>query len=212
MRRTDNRRRGCVVAIAATLLIGGCTDNDATSNVGAGTNAASAVAPTGSPNAALSTSAAKLGFAFPALASPVPALEFAGGNGETIGLKNFRGKVVLLNLWATWCGPCRKEMPTLDRLQARLGGTEFEVVALSMDQAGLDVVRDFYREVGLKRLRIYIDPSAQPMFTLNLIGLPTTLLIDREGRELARLAGTKEWDSVEMVQLFRQIIERTRNK
>jgi thiol-disulfide isomerase/thioredoxin len=101
--------------------------------------------------------------------------------------------------------PCRKEMPTLDRLQARLGGKDFLVMALSIDRKGIEAVRDFYREVGVKNLAVYLDPSGKGSHGLAIPGVPTTLLIDREGREVARKMGEAEWDSAEMVAL----VERT---
>jgi len=112
---------------------------------------------------------------------------------------------VVLNVWATWCVPCRKEMPTLDRLQARLGGKNFLVVALSLDRKGVEAVRGFYQEVGVENLAIYVDPSGQGSHALAIPGVPTTLLIDQEGREVARKMGEAEWDSPEMVSL----VERT---
>ena len=137
---------------------------------------------------------------------PMPALVFQDGEGRMIELKNFRGKIVVLNLWATWCAPCRKEMPTLDRLQAQLGGINFEVVALSVDFSGAQVVRNFYRDFGIKHLRLYIDPSSRVLDQVKVLGLPATLLIDRNGRELGRLVGAAEWDSPEMLRLFRGLI------
>ncbi len=141
---------------------------------------------------------------------PVPALAFQDGNGQRLGLEAFRGKVVVLNVWATWCGPCRQEMPTLDHLQAKLGGPDLEVLALSVDQAGPKAVREFFQEIGIKRLRLYIDPSAETLNTLNILGLPTTLLIDREGRELGRLVGAATWDSATMSKFLQDAIERTK--
>jgi thiol-disulfide isomerase/thioredoxin len=136
---------------------------------------------------------------------PLPALPFADGDGKTLDLDAFRGKVVLLNIWATWCGPCRKEMPTLDRLQAGLGGPDFQVVALSIDRAGPDPVRKFYGEIGIRNLALYIDSSGRAATTLNAFGLPATLLIDRRGRELGRLIGPAEWDTPEMIDFIRGV-------
>lgn len=137
---------------------------------------------------------------------PMPALVFADGDGRTVRLKDFRGKVIVLNLWATWCAPCRKEMPTLDRLQAGLGGKDFEVVALSVDFTGLQGVRNFYRDFGIRHLRLFVDPSSRVLDQVNVLGLPSTLLIDRDGREIGRLVGAAEWDSPEMLRLFRGLI------
>jgi thiol-disulfide isomerase/thioredoxin len=130
---------------------------------------------------------------------PVPELQFTDGEGRPGALADFRGKVVLLNVWATWCLPCRKEMPTLDRLQASLGGPDFEVVALSIDRGGVEVVRKFYAEIGIQHLAIHNDTSGKAGFALATAGLPTTLLIDRQGQELGRLIGPAEWDAPDMV-------------
>ena len=135
---------------------------------------------------------------------PVPDLAFVDGAGDPRTLADFRGRAVLLNIWATWCVPCRKEMPTLDRLQAELGGSDFDVVALSIDRNGLDAVKPFYRELGLKSLGIYIDPSGKAARELGTLGVPTTLLIDRRSREVARKLGPEEWDSPEIIQRIRQ--------
>ncbi len=139
----------------------------------------------------------------------VPEIEFQDGDGKVRSLADFRGKVVLLNIWATWCGPCRREMPTLDRLQSKLGGTDFEVVALSIDRAGVDVVTKFYSEVGVVHLTRYVDSSGKAALQLSTVGLPTTLLIDREGREIGRLVGPAEWDTPKMVAFLRRHLSQT---
>lgn len=139
---------------------------------------------------------------------PVPELRFEDGDGRPLALAEFRGKVVLLNIWATWCGPCRAEMPTLDRLQATLGGPDFEVVALSIDRAGVDAVDRFYAQIGVKHLGRYIDVTAKTGRDLGAYGLPTTLLVDREGREIARHVGPAEWDTPSMTTFFREQLAR----
>ena len=136
---------------------------------------------------------------------PVPELRIQDDQGHDLTLADFRGRVALLNVWATWCVPCRQEMPTLDRLQARLGGKDFLVMALSIDRKGAEAVRGFYREVGVEKLAIYVDPSGKGSRSLAIPGVPTTLLIDRKGREVARKMGETQWDSPEMVSL----VERT---
>jgi len=130
---------------------------------------------------------------------PLPEIKFEDGNGDALTLADLRGKTVLLNIWATWCVPCREEMPTLDALEAELGGPGFEVVPLSVDRAGPEVVRKFYAEIGIEHLGLYIDASMRASFDLQAPGLPTTLLIDSEGRELGRLVGPAEWDTPEMI-------------
>lgn len=135
---------------------------------------------------------------------PVPPLAFVDGEGGRVDLDAFSGKLVLLNLWATWCGPCVKEMPSLDRLQAQLGGDAFQVVALSLDRGGRGVVEPFYQKTGVSHLALYLDPGSASMQALGLRGLPTTLLVDGEGRELGRVEGAVEWDSPEVVAFLRQ--------
>ena len=133
-------------------------------------------------------------------------IHFEDEHGKVHALSRFRGKIVLLNIWATWCTPCRREMPSLDRLQAQLGGADFQVVPLSIDRAGVGVVRKFYTEVGLKTLSIYIDTAGSVTRTLATVGVPATLLIDRNGRELGRLIGPAEWDEGPIVEFLRGII------
>ena len=137
---------------------------------------------------------------------PVPEIRFQDDQGHDLTLANFRGRVVLLNLWATWCVPCRKEMPTLDHLQARLGGKNFLVIALSIDRKGVEAVKDLYRGVGVEKLAIYLDRSGKGTHDLAIPGVPTTLLLDREGREVARKLGEAEWDSPELVSLVQKTI------
>ena len=153
---------------------------------------------------------APLNFAVRERPTPLPEIQFMDGAGQRRALSDFRGKVVLLNIWATWCGPCRREMPTLDRLQAELGGPDFEVMALSIDRAGINVVRKFYAEVGVEHLAMYIDSSGKAARELGAVGLPTTLLIDREGREIGRLVGPAEWDAPEMVAFIRNRLAQER--
>lgn len=136
----------------------------------------------------------------------LPKVGFENAAGKPLTLADFRGKVVLLNIWATWCSPCREEMPALDRLQAKLGGPDFEVVALSIDRDGISAVRKFFDEVGIKDLALYVDPSGQASSTLGAIGVPTTLMIDRTGRELWRVAGPVEWDQPNVIGVIRRAI------
>ncbi|GAA2888778.1 TlpA disulfide reductase family protein [Aminobacter niigataensis] len=145
-------------------------------------------------------------FAMHEAPKPMPEIQFQDGEGQPRTLADHSGKVVLLNVWATWCIPCRKEMPTLDRLQAELGGPDFEVVALSIDRAGPDAVRKFFAEIGIQHLALNIDASGKAMFALAIIGLPATILIDREGREVGRLIGPTEWGSPVMVAFLRDLI------
>ena len=137
---------------------------------------------------------------------PVAEVEFSDGEGKRRTLGDFEGKIVLLNIWATWCAPCREEMPTLDRLQERLGGKDFQVLALSVDPDGTQLVRDFYTEIGIRHLELYIDERAQANRDLGAYGLPATLLLDRQGRELGRKLGAAEWDSPEVIDYLRELM------
>lgn len=138
--------------------------------------------------------------------APAPDLRFTDAEGRELTLADFKGRVVLLNLWATWCTPCVEEMPSLDRLQARLGGPDFEVVAISVDRQGASVVAPFYEKLGLKRLGVYLDRTSQSMRALGLRGLPTSLIIDRDGRIAGRLEGAAAWDSPAAEALIRHYL------
>lgn len=146
------------------------------------------------------------GFVLHAIPKALPEIAFADGEGRPLGLTDFRGRTVLLNVWATWCPPCVKEMPTLDRLQAELGGPGFEVVALSIDRAGPEVVRRFYERTEVEHLALYIDVTGRAANTLGAFGLPLTVLIDAEGRELGRLIGSAEWDTPAMIAFLRGFV------
>jgi thiol-disulfide isomerase/thioredoxin len=137
-------------------------------------------------------------------AQGVAALAFADASGRERSLAEFRGKAVLLNLWATWCVPCREEMPTLDRLQARLGGNDFEVVAVSLDRGGPERPADFLAEIGATHLAVYLADTVAVRRAIGVFGLPATLFIDREGREVHRVVGPAEWDSPEMIATIRE--------
>jgi thiol-disulfide isomerase/thioredoxin len=140
---------------------------------------------------------------------PVAAIRFDDGQGQSRSLADFHGKIVLLNVWATWCVPCRKEMPALDRLQTALGNADFEVAPLSIDRGGIDAVRKFFADVGIKTLAMYLDSSGKAMRELGVLGLPTTILIDREGREIGRLIGPAEWDAPDMIEFIRCLSSKT---
>ncbi|HMA30401.1 MAG TPA: TlpA disulfide reductase family protein [Casimicrobiaceae bacterium] len=137
---------------------------------------------------------------------PVPNLSFIDDKGAQRTLAQFRGKLILLNVWATWCPPCRREMPTLERLQARLGGPDFEVVALSIDKGGRAAVDSFFDEINVQALKVYVDPTTAVRNDLALTSFPTTLLIDREGREIGRYTGGADWDSPQVVATLRKYI------
>lgn len=137
----------------------------------------------------------------PAQPKPLPPLSFQGPDGKTLSLDDFRGRTVLLNLWATWCAPCRHEMPALDTVQAQLGGTDFEVVAVAIDTRNPERARGWLADNKVEKLAFYADPSAKIFQDLKgagkAFGMPTTLLIDPNGCELGYLAGPAEWASPE---------------
>lgn len=132
----------------------------------------------------------------------LPEFSFEDAEGKARTLADFSGKTVLLNVWATWCSPCREEMPALDKLQADLGSNKFEVVALSIDRGGLKASQRFLDQIEVKSLATYIDASGKSAKALRIIGMPTTLLIDTEGREIGRLVGPAHWDSEDAKKLI----------
>jgi thiol-disulfide isomerase/thioredoxin len=133
----------------------------------------------------------------------VPTVRFRDGGGAEKSLADWRGRTVLLNLWATWCVPCRKEMPALDALQAKLGASGFEVVAVNIDTRDPEKPKTWLHDVGIRNLAYYSDTSARVFQDLKAvgkaIGMPTTLIVDPNGCEIASLAGPAEWASADGV-------------
>jgi thiol-disulfide isomerase/thioredoxin len=152
--------------------------------------------------------------ALTAAASPIQpvALAFKDGEGAARTLGEWKGRTVLLNLWATWCVPCRKEMPALDALQKELGGPEFEVVAVNIDTRDPAKPKAWLEETGISTLAYYADPSAKIFQDLKAagraFGMPTTLLIDENGCEIASLAGPAEWASDDALKLIKAALGR----
>ena len=134
---------------------------------------------------------------------PAPAASFQDKDGAPIDLAKFRGRVVLVNLWATWCPPCVEEMPSLERLQARLGGADFSILAVSSDRTGLKAVAPFLDKYGLSMLPIYLDPDSAFTRSTGARGLPTSILIDRDGREVGRFEGAADWDGPDAASLLK---------
>ena len=126
---------------------------------------------------------------------PIPAFFYTDEQNKDHSLKEHRGKVVLLNIWATWCGPCRHEMPWLDSLQKKYGGKDFEMLTISIDRGGLKKPRRFFDQIKIKNLTLYGDTGGRLKSTMRIVGLPATFLIDREGREIGRINGPAEWMS-----------------
>ena len=130
---------------------------------------------------------------------PLPDISFNAPDGKRVSLETFRGRTILLNLWATWCIPCRQEMPALDRLQGAQGDETFKVVTVNIDTARLEKPRQMLFDIGVRNLDFYADPAAEIFQTLRSFskvqGLPATLLIDKQGCEIGLMAGPAEWDS-----------------
>ena len=142
----------------------------------------------------------------------VPALTFQDAAGKPLTLEHWRGRTVLLNLWATWCVPCRQEMPALDALEQRLGGPAFEVVAINIDTRDASKPKEWLKEVGVQKLSYFADPTARTFQDLKAIGrafgMPTTLLIDPKGCEIATIAGPAEWASDDAIKLINAALGR----
>jgi len=143
---------------------------------------------------------------------PAPSVSFQGPNGQLLTLSDFKGRAVLVNLWATWCVPCREEMPALDKLQAALGGPDFEVVAVNVDTRDPNKPKEWLHENGIGKLAYYADPQAKILQVLqrtgHVVGLPTTILVDAQGCEIAVLKGPADWASDEAIQLMRAALGR----
>ncbi len=136
----------------------------------------------------------------------VPTLAFTDQDGHPLGLEPFKGKVVVLDYWATWCAPCRVEFPHLDQLQGRLADKGLAVVAVSLDRGGKPLVDRFYDEMHVAHLGKYLDPASAGATALGLRGLPTTLVIDRQGREVARVEGAAAWDGPEIGKILEGLL------
>ncbi|GAB4382023.1 TlpA disulfide reductase family protein [Albidovulum sp.] len=130
------------------------------------------------------------------LSSPaaLPATEFTDAAGGPRRFEDWRGKVLLVNFWATWCAPCRKELPALDRLGRDLGGEDFAVLTIATGRNPLPAITRLFEDVGVTGLPVLLDPKMDLARDLGVLGLPVTLIVDREGREIARMTGDAEWD------------------
>lgn len=136
----------------------------------------------------------------------LPDLAFTDADDKPLKLGDYKGKTVLLNFWATWCAPCVKEMPSLDRLQAALGKDKFVVLPLSLDGPSRPKVAPFYEDKKLTNLGIYFDKGKKVLGAVDVSVLPTSILIDAEGRELGRLEGEADWDKPEALALMKAAI------
>ena len=130
-----------------------------------------------------------------------PAISFQDGEHRRLTLADFRGQVVLVNIWATWCVPCVRELPSLDRLQAKVKPLGVKIVALSIDRGGVEAVKQFFAENGIHNLDIYVDQTMAAQAAFEIPGLPTSILIDRNGHDRGRLVGGADWDGAKAVDL-----------
>lgn len=147
------------------------------------------------------------GFALAAEPASAPAARFKGANGRRLSLSDFRGQVVLLNIWATWCGPCRDEMPSLDRLQALHRDDGLAVLAVSVDGEGTTPVRRFYATSGIRNLPLYVDSERSTQSAFGARAIPTTVLIDRNGMVVGSMTGATDWDSPAALALVRRYLD-----
>jgi len=132
--------------------------------------------------------------------------EFSDIDGGSHRLSDFRGKVVLVNFWATWCAPCREEMPALDALQAELGGADFEVVTIATGRNAPQAIRRFFDETGVQNLPTYTDPDQALARQMAVLGLPISVVLNRDGQEIARLRGDADWASESAQAIFLALI------
>jgi thiol-disulfide isomerase/thioredoxin len=137
---------------------------------------------------------------------PAPAVALGGVEGAAVPLSALKGKVVLVNFWATWCAPCLEEMPALDRLQARIGRDDFLVAAVSIDRGGRDTAVPWLEDHGVKNLTLYLDPQSRAALAFRVTELPVSVILDRAGNIVGRMVGPAEWDAPEALALVRHVI------
>ena len=130
---------------------------------------------------------------------------FSDGSARKLTLDDFRGRFILVNVWATWCRPCQEEMASLNRLALLLAKKDIKIVPISIDVSGAETVRSFYKRLGLNNLSIYVDPAKNVMDALGITGIPTTILIGRDGREIGQMVGPAQWDAPESVKHIREV-------
>lgn len=134
---------------------------------------------------------------------------FTAGDGSEATLADFQGKHILLNFWATWCAPCRKEMPMLAELQDEFGGDDFEVVTLATGRNPVPAIETFFEEIGVENLPMHRDPKQQIARDMGVLGLPITVILDPAGREVARLQGDAHWSDENAKALIKGLLART---
>jgi len=137
---------------------------------------------------------------------PVSDVVFEAADGGKATLAEYQGKYILLNFWATWCAPCRKEMPMLSDLQTELGGDAFEVVTLATGRNARPAMMKFFEDIGVDNLPLHRDPKSQVAGAMGIFGLPITVIVDPEGNEIARLLGDADWSSDSAKAILRALI------
>ncbi|MGV8988332.1 MAG: TlpA family protein disulfide reductase [Cypionkella sp.] len=152
------------------------------------------------------TAAARAPFALYDTPLPLVSPPLQNSIGRTLRLDSFAGRLILVNVWATWCAPCREEIPALDRLQAQLGGKGFAVVPVSIDEGGIDAARQFYSDFGITNLDLYWGQDLRVKLAFAVYGLPTSLLINRNGLEIGRVSGPARWDGAGSIEQLSQLI------
>ncbi len=138
---------------------------------------------------------------------PRPNATWKNAAGKNLTLADFSGKVVLVNYWASWCPPCIRELPSIDRLQASLGGDNFTVIAINIDRGGKPVARRMAKRLKLKHLTLYLDRESKSARSLGVRSMPTTFIFDRKGREVGKLEGGAEWDEKEAIGLVKYFVK-----
>ena len=137
---------------------------------------------------------------------PVPETRFADAAGKEVSLADFKGRVLLVNFWATWCAPCVAELPSLDRLQGALGGKDFTVLAVNEDRQGAAVAVPFLEKHGIESLAVHVDQRMALARAMGVRGMPSTFLVDRTGQIVGSLTGEAAWDSPEAKALIRHYV------
>jgi thiol-disulfide isomerase/thioredoxin len=140
-------------------------------------------------------------------AKPVPAEAFKSEDGGDMTLSDYEGKITLVNFWATWCAPCRHEMPMLSALQEQLGGEEFEVVTIASGRNAPSAMKKFFAEIGVDNLPLHADPKMGLSRQMGVLGLPVTVILDRQGQEIARLQGDADWSSDSAKTILQTLID-----
>ena len=138
---------------------------------------------------------------------PAPEFRFFDKTGKAMTLANFRGRYTAVHFWATWCFPCRGELPTVDALQDAIGEEKLAILALSLDRHGPEHVAEFYDEFGIRHLGVYMDERMNAARILRVNGIPSTIFVDGEGREVARVLGDRDWSEPEVIELVRRMVE-----